>query len=317
MSQGTLVKVVGWYDNEWGYSSRTVDLTQHGRRREPALTVVDLPQLEDLGPLDGKRVLVRTDFNVPLEDGRITDDFRIRAALPTLTWLQEQGATVVACSHLGRPEGPAQPEVLDGARARPSWPSWRRASSCWRTSGSTRARRATIPPFVARLVEGMDAYVDDAFGAAHRAHASIVGPPRTLPERRPAASWPRRSRCCSASATHPKRPFVAVLGGAKVSDKIGVIDALLGVVDALVIGGGMCFTFLGGAGLPGRRLAVRGRPGGDVRAAPRRAEADPPARGHRRPGRRRLRPDVGQAAARRAARASTSAPAPRRPSPTW
>ena len=96
----------------------------------------------------------------------------------------------------------------------------------------------------------MDAYVDDAFGAAHRAHASIVGPPRTLAERGRAACWPRRWRCCSACATHPKRPFVAVLGGAKVSDKIGVIDALLGVVDALVIGGGMCFTFLGAQGFP-------------------------------------------------------------------
>jgi phosphoglycerate kinase len=103
------------------------------------------------------------------------------------------------------------------------------------------------PAFVARLVEGMDAYVDDAFGAAHRAHASIVGPPKTLPS---AAGrlLEREVEVLMGLREHPKRPFVAVLGGAKVSDKLGVIDALLGVVDALVIGGGMCFTFLAAQG---------------------------------------------------------------------
>jgi phosphoglycerate kinase len=105
------------------------------------------------------------------------------------------------------------------------------------------------PAFVARLVEGMDAYVDDAFGACHRAHASIVGPPATLPS---AAGrlLAKEVEVLLGLRDHPKRPFVAVLGGAKVSDKIGVIDALLGVVDSLVIGGGMCFTFLGAQGFP-------------------------------------------------------------------
>jgi phosphoglycerate kinase len=108
------------------------------------------------------------------------------------------------------------------------------------------------PGFVARLVEGMDAYVDDAFGAAHRAHASIVGPPRTLPS---AAGrlLAREVEVLTGLREDPRRPFVAVLGGAKVSDKLGVIGALLAVVDALVIGGGMCFTF----------LAARGNPVGD------------------------------------------------------
>lgn len=209
---------------------------------------MELPQLEDLGPVAGRRVLVRTDFNVPLEGGHIVDDFRIRAALPTLTWLLEQGAQVVACSHLGRPKGEPNPkyamapvrerlaelapgvELLENLRFHPG-------------------EEGNDPPFVAELVAGMDAYVDDAFGAAHRAHASIVGPPRTLPS---AAGrlLAREVEVLLGLRDAPKRPFVAVLGGAKVSDKIGVIDALLGVVDALVIGGGMCFTFLGAQGYP-------------------------------------------------------------------
>lgn len=209
---------------------------------------MELPQLEDLGPVAGRRVLVRTDFNVPLEGGQIVDDFRIRAALPTLTWLQEQDAHVVACSHLGRPKGQPNPtysmapvrerlaelapgvELLENLRYHPG-------------------EEGNDPAFVAELVAGVDAYVDDAFGAAHRAHASIVGPPRTLPS---AAGrlLAKEVEVLLGLRDAPKRPFVAVLGGAKVSDKIGVIDALLGVVDALVIGGGMCFTFLGAQGYP-------------------------------------------------------------------
>jgi phosphoglycerate kinase len=207
-----------------------------------------LPLLEDLPPVDGRRVLVRTDFNVPLDDGRITDDFRVRAALPTITWLQERGATVVCASHLGRPRGKPDPafsmepvrrrlaelapgvELLENLRFDPG-------------------EEGNDPAFVARLVEGMDAYVDDAFGAAHRAHASIVGPPQTLPS---AAGrlLAREVEVLSGLRDHPRSPFVAVLGGAKVSDKLGVIDALLGLVDALVIGGGMCFTFLAALGNP-------------------------------------------------------------------
>jgi phosphoglycerate kinase len=205
-----------------------------------------LPQLEDLGAVDGRRVLVRADFNVPLDDGEITDDLRIRAALPTLEWLVDAGASVTACSHLGRPEGEPDPrwsmepvrrrlgeliegvELLENLRFDP---------------GET----ADDAAFVERLVDGMDLYVDDAFGAAHRAHASIVGPPRTLPS---AAGrlLAREVEVLSGVRDAPKRPFVAVLGGAKVSDKLGVIDALLDRVDRLVIGGGMCFTFLAALG---------------------------------------------------------------------
>jgi phosphoglycerate kinase len=207
-----------------------------------------LPLLEDLPPVDGRRVLVRTDFNVPLADGEITDDFRIRAALPTLTWLQERGAQVVCASHLGRPKGQPNPKYSMGpvrARLAELAPGAELLENLRFDPGE----EADDPAFVRRLVEGIDAYVDDAFGAAHRAHASIVGPPQTLPS---AAGrlLAREVEVLVGLREHPARPFVAVLGGAKVGDKLGVIDALLGVVDSLVIGGGMCFTFLAAQGQP-------------------------------------------------------------------
>lgn len=207
---------------------------------------MSVPSLEDLGDLDGRRVLLRADFNVPIADGRIVDDFRIRAALPTIEYLTSRGARVTACTHLGRPKGAPDPrysvepvrrrlaelapgvELLDNLRFDP---------------GET----ADDPGFVGRLIEGQDLYVNDAFGASHRAHASIVGPPRFLPsaagrllQREVDVLVPLRS--------DPKRPFVVILGGSKVSDKLGVIDALSKVADALVIGGGMCFTFLAAQG---------------------------------------------------------------------
>jgi len=210
-----------------------------------------LPLLEDLPPVEGRRVLVRTDFNVPLADGRITDDFRIRAALPTITWLQERGATVVCASHLGRPKGQPSPKYsMDAVRARLA--ELAPGAELLENLRFDPGEEGNDPAFVDRLVEGMDCYVDDAFGAAHRAHASIVGPPRTLPS---AAGrlLAREVEVLRGLRENPRRPFVAVLGGAKVSDKLGVIDSLIGVVDALVIGGGMCFTF----------LAARGNPIGD------------------------------------------------------
>jgi phosphoglycerate kinase len=213
--------------------------------------VARLPLLEDLPPVEGRRVLVRTDFNVPLTDGRITDDFRIRAALPTITWLQERGATVVCASHLGRPKGQPNPKyAMEPVRERLA--ELAPGAELLENLRFDPGEEGNDPGFVARLVEGMDAYVDDAFGAAHRAHASIVGPPRTLPS---AAGrlLAREVEVLTGLREDPRRPFVAVLGGAKVSDKLGVIGALLAVVDALVIGGGMCFTF----------LAARGNPVGD------------------------------------------------------
>ncbi len=205
-----------------------------------------LPVLEDLPPLEGKRVLLRADFNVPLEDGCITDDLRIRAALPTIEYLHQQGAVVTACSHLGRPKGAPDPKYsMDPVRARLAEfaPGVELLENLRFDAGET----ANDEDFVRRLVDGMDVYVNDAFGASHRAHASIVGPPRLLPS---AAGrlLAREVEVLLGLRESPRRPFVAVLGGAKVSDKLGVVEALLEVVDELLVGGGMCFTFLAAQG---------------------------------------------------------------------
>lgn len=211
-----------------------------------------VPVLEDLGDVSGKRVLVRTDFNVPMEgpdDARvITDDFRIRAALPTIEWLTSRGASVVCASHLGRPKGaPVQKYSMQPVRERLAElaPGVELLENLRFNPGE----ESNSPEFVASLTKNVDMYVNDAFGAAHRAHASIVGPPRTLPS---AAGrlLQREVEVLGGLRSNPKRPFVAVLGGAKVSDKLGVIESLLQVVDSLVIGGGMCFTFLAAQGLP-------------------------------------------------------------------
>ncbi len=210
--------------------------------------MTSIPVLEDLGDVAGRRVLVRTDFNVPLHDGEITDDFRIRAALPTITWLTERGAQVVCASHLGRPKGEANPKYsMDPVRARLAElaPGVELLENLRFDPGEER----NDPAFAAKLVKGVDAYVDDAFGAAHRAHASIVGPPKTLPSAM-GRLMQREVEVLLGLRDDPKHPFVAVLGGAKISDKLGVVEALLGVVDALVIGGAMCFTFLAAQGNP-------------------------------------------------------------------
>jgi len=211
---------------------------------------VKLPLLEDLGDVRGRTVLVRTDFNVPMsgaDDARvISDDFRIRAALPTINWLTERGAKVVCMSHLGRPKGkPTAKYSLAPVRARLSElaPGVELLENLRFSPGE----EGNDPAFVADLIDGVDLYVNDAFGAAHRAHASVVGPPRFLPS---AAGRliEREVAVLDRMRTSPKRPFVAVLGGAKVSDKLGVIESLLDVVDQLLIGGGMCFTFLAAQG---------------------------------------------------------------------
>jgi phosphoglycerate kinase len=204
--------------------------------------VSPVPVLEDLPALGGKRVLLRADFNVPVHDGHITDDLRIRAALPTISWLQEQGATVVAATHFGRPKGTAD-ERWSVAPIRARLGELAPGVELLENLRFDPGEEGNDPAFVARLVEGFDAYVNDAFGASHRAHASIVGPPQHLPS---AAGrlLAREVEVLMGLREHPTRPFVAVLGGSKVSDKLKVIDALLGVADEVLIGGGMCFTFL-------------------------------------------------------------------------
>lgn len=205
-----------------------------------------VPELEDLPDVSGRRVLVRCDFNVPMTAGVIDDDLRIRAALPTLKWLGDHGATVTACSHLGRPNGVANPKyAMDAVRSRLSElvPNVSLLDNLRFNPGE----EANDPEFVSELVKAQDLYVDDAFGAAHRAHASIVGPPRSLPS---AAGrlLAREVEVLGGLLEKPRKPFIAVLGGSKVSDKLQVISALLDRCDQLLIGGGMCFTFLAAMG---------------------------------------------------------------------
>jgi phosphoglycerate kinase len=225
-----------------------------------------VPQLEDLPLRKGTRVLLRADFNVPLRDGEITDDLRITAALPTITWLRERAVSIVVCSHLDRPKGKVDPRYsLAPVAQRLGELLDTHIELSPQVAGFTSIEIAEnlkpcellmienlrfdpgeedcTPSFATNLSELGDVYVDDAFGAAHRAHASIVGPPRVMPAaagRLLAAEVDALSRLLG----EPDRPFVAVLGGAKVSDKLGVIDALLERCDALLIGGAMAFTFL-------------------------------------------------------------------------
>jgi phosphoglycerate kinase len=230
---------------------------------------VQLPPLEGLPLDDTTRALVRVDFNVPLRDGRVEDDLRITTALPTITWLLEHGARVVACGHLGRPHGAPDPQYsmapvaarlseLLGAAVPLTPIIGPERDAAVRDLGPGRVlllenlrfdpgETADDPEFAARLTDGCAVYVNEAFGASHRAHASIVGPPRLVPC---AAGrlLEREVRVLGGLLDEPAHPFVAILGGAKVSDKLGVIDALLKRCDTLLVGGAMAFTFLVAAG---------------------------------------------------------------------
>ncbi len=226
--------------------------------------------LDDLGDLHGKRVLVRVDFNVPLEDGAVADDTRIRAALPTIAELRRRGARIVLVSHLGRPKdrepelslrpaanrlaeltgadvtlapgvvgddvrgfaenlGPGHILVLENVRYEP---------------GETK----NDPELARALASLADAYVNDAFGAAHRAHASTEGVARLVSERAAGRLLEREVTTLRRMLRDPARPLVAVLGGAKVSDKIAVIERFLKVADTILIGGAMCFPFFAAQG---------------------------------------------------------------------
>jgi phosphoglycerate kinase len=218
-----------------------------------------------------RRVLVRDDFNVPLdEQGRVTDDLRVRAALPTLRHLLERDARVICCSHLGRPKGKRVDKYSLAPVARTLGERLGREVAFVDDVAGEQARRAAAdlapgqvlllqnlrfepgeeandPAFAERLAGLAELYVDDAFGAAHRAHASVVG----VAERLPAYAGlllAGEVKELSRLLEGPASPFVAVLGGSKVSDKLAVLSSLLGRVDTLVVGGGMCFTFLAAQG---------------------------------------------------------------------
>ncbi len=223
--------------------------------------------------LKGKRVLIRVDFNVPLSETRqVTDDTRIRAALPTIRHAVGQGARVLLISHLGRPKGKVVPGLsLAPAAARLGellGQPVRMAPDC--IGEAVKAQAAQLQPGEVLMLEncrfhpgdeqndeGMsralaelcDVFVNDAFGAAHRAHASTVGVARFVPVAACGFLMARELEYLGRAVTNPARPFVAVLGGAKVSDKIGVLKNLVGKVDALLVGGGMAYTFLKAQGM--------------------------------------------------------------------
>lgn len=230
----------------------------------------NIKTLDDID-VAGATVLVRADLNVPLADGRVVDDFRVRSSLPTIAELRERGAAVVVCSHLGRPKGPDPALSLApvaallgdlggfevGFAADVAGPLSLAAADAAGPGDvvmieNTRfepGEKANDPALADRLAALADVFVLDAFGTAHRAHASTVG----VAERLPSAAGrllDAEVKALTALLGEPDRPFVVVLGGAKVSDKLGVITSLLPRVDAMLIGGAMCFTLLAAEGYP-------------------------------------------------------------------
>jgi len=238
---------------------------------------VKLRTLDAVGDVAGRRVFVRVDYNVPLEGGKVADDSRIVATLPTLRELVGGGASLVLASHLGRPKGQVKEEARLGPVAERLGELFERDVGYRPTDGvvddEVRGRCGNLRPgevfllenlrfdpgeeandrgLAERLEELADAYVDDAFGAVHRAHASVAALPALFLERgRPVAAGrllEREVEALSKLRGEPPRPYVAVLGGAKVSDKLSTIGALVDKVDALLIGGAMAFTFIASEG---------------------------------------------------------------------
>lgn len=228
--------------------------------------MADIRSIDELDAR-GKRVLVRVDFNAPVKDGRVTDDTRIRAALPTIEKLMQDGGRVILVSHVGRPAGTgfeeaysiapiadrlgellgcsvARAEDVTGPSAHAVVQAMEDGDVAVLENVRFDAReKKNDDAFARELADLADAYVNDAFGTAHRAHASTAGVAELLPSYA-GYLMQREVGTLTSMLDDPKRPFVAVLGGSKVSDKIKVIDALLDKADVLIIGGAMCFTFL-------------------------------------------------------------------------
>ena len=229
-----------------------------------------MKSLSDLA-LSGRRALVRVDFNVPMDGGAVTDDTRVRAALPTVRALLDAGATPVLMSHLGRPKGQPDPAfslrpvaehlgtLLDGPVVFCQATVGPEARSCidgapagavvvLENTRFLAGETANDDALAAQLAELGDVFVSDAFGSVHRAHASTAGVASHVSETAAGLLLHREVEFLTRALDEPERPFVAVIGGAKVSDKIGVIEALAPKVDALLIGGAMAYTFLAGLG---------------------------------------------------------------------
>ncbi|MGH8773680.1 MAG: phosphoglycerate kinase [Jiangellaceae bacterium] len=231
--------------------------------------------IDDLGELRGRRVLLRSDLNVPLEDGAVTDDGRIRASVPTITRLADAGAKVIVTAHLGRPEGKPDPqfslrpvferlaELLPGRDVRFAADAVGTSAAATvealpdggvavlenlrfdpRETSKDDAERGSL---AGELAELANAFVSDGFGVVHRKQASVYDVAQRLPHAAGDLVL-AEVRAFARVLDHPERPYVVVLGGSKVSDKLGVIDNLLGTVDRLLVGGGMCFTFLAAQG---------------------------------------------------------------------
>lgn len=280
----TFVKLIAWYDNEWGYTCRVIDLLLHAMEAEkiPPKKMGNKKMITDIpdAAFNGKRVLMRVDFNVPMgKDGSITSLNRIKAAIPTIKYCLDRHASVVLMSHLGRPDGEAKPELTLKPIAEKTAELLGRPvkflEDC--VGPKVEAECAALKPGDVVLLENLrwhleeevkvkigavtkkatpenlaafrgslsklgDIFVSDAFGTAHRAHSSMTGV--TIAPKVAGLLMGKEVSYFSKLLENPARPVLAIMGGAKVSDKIGVIYNLIDKVDEMFVGGGMCFTFL-------------------------------------------------------------------------